>query len=334
MGGVVLFSAVVAVSLQLIQKPEVIEKTIVIREPAEVDFRLYPCVHPSGKCAQVIPNVLLNGNGKLDKVCDIVSVHLPKTGGTTLESFLMDHVRFSEKYYASRVGQFNSIVSRDFKPSPVLFYSKRSYGVHHYMPDTRCVFQVMAMRDPIETVFSGYYYTQKYNVVLDLQGVSIQEGIRLYANAWAELDNFFIRLLAGPEYPELFHHSEVTTLKARKNGGLTDYRLPPVTEEHYQHALYILKNEISFLLITEYLDESIQMLSNVLGVTPSSKLKIMCGQEPCPPSRMKSDPYAELRENKDLMETIRLHNLYSIRLYEEGLKIFDEQRKRYSNIVY
>lgn len=307
----------------------------VITVPMAIESKIYPCVHLSGKCATLLRNPLLYRNVTRCESCDIIYVHIPKSGGTSVEDFIMKNVKFNEKIFFDRLKVYNKVKKDVINPSPVLFYSKRVYGFHNHLPSERNVFQMIVMRNPLDRIFSAFYYTLQVSKTINFGDMSLEEALDVYGSAWAEFNNFDVRLLAGEAYPDVWRHCEVTTLDANLTPRLKDYRLPTLTEEHYLHAERVLRDEMAFIGITEFMDESMDMLAHTLGIEEPRRAKMFCGERLCPIKRKTTDKYAEHRDNIDLITQIKYLNQYSFRLYDFALELFNEQYENYiSNVTF
>ncbi|XP_070580266.1 uncharacterized protein [Ptychodera flava] len=97
----------------------------------------------------------------------VAFVHLPKSGGTSVEEFLFPIVGQQGFLFGTQIGishcsEFTKAAHILSKSKNQLFlYSKRSYGLHEFAPKDKPFMYVTWLREPVDRIVSAYYYIKK-----------------------------------------------------------------------------------------------------------------------------------------------------------------------------
>ena len=188
----------------------------------------------------------------------VISVHIPKTGGVTLRSFLSR--QYDAEQFRDITGaawtlrhQFQDIVAaeEDGFARVRLIHAHMPFGLHRSLPQ-RCAYTTV-LRHPVDRIVSHYYYatsTPSHSL-----GARIREGrIRLedYCRSEfsAELENGQTRILCGIPEVEVRFQDE------------------PCPARALDSAKDNLLHHIQVVGLTERLDASMMLLCVNFGWTP------------------------------------------------------------------
>jgi hypothetical protein len=259
-----------------------------------------------------MPNYSMKGTSSDSRVDTVVGgevepvlifLHIPKTGGTTLNYILEQHYSREESFatFPSRLHPNGSI--EGFKSLPdaektriKVLYGHMGFGLHDYF--ARPAVYVTVLRDPIERVLSQFYHDQReplspfYSYIqsgeMDLEGYA-----RHYALV-AEMDNLQTRMLAG-------------------NWNLRGYG--ECTVDMLATAKRHLRMQFAVVGITERFDEFYLMLCRRLGWPAALYKKHQVTRK-----RPRQD---EL--DRKTLELIRDYNRFDIQLYQYASELFEAQ---------
>ncbi|XP_077861793.1 uncharacterized protein LOC144342779, partial [Saccoglossus kowalevskii] len=184
------------------------------------------CLNSTKIGRKPLPNFYLNKNinnlsaYKEYRDANIAFVHLPKAGGTSVESVLYNVPGINKDgvLHKSRVSHcsdmYRQASSRGFRrnSAQTLFYSKRTFGLHDYAYSERPFVYVTWMRDPISRLLSTYFYTRKTNCfhVHDICRKYVTKSrnltdylLKTSKIHFQDMDNFYVRLLQFGDFPEI-----------------------------------------------------------------------------------------------------------------------------------
>lgn len=231
----------------------------------------------------------------------LILVHIPKTAGTTLAIILLD-------WYGQSSGRAVSgwLAGRaafaaeplESRMAPRVLYGHQAFGLHEHVP--RRSEYLTFLRDPVERTISHYYHVRSekthylHRAVVHL-GMSLEEYIENPFRT-AELDNAQTRMLASPalERAQAVGDAQRSLLESAKDN---------------------LENAFCFVGLTERFDESMVILSDMLGWNRVPTYL---------PARVStSKPKGEVSEK--IRSRIRELNPLDVELYEHVRQRFEAQ---------
>ena len=243
---------------------------------------------------------------KRKKTENIIFLHLPKAGGTTLRHIFYDqykHLNQNEMYTINRTKETPKFyaLSAKKKQQIKLLVGHFPFGLHESLSEG--FKYVTFLREPTDRTISAYFYNKGhqssdvYNLIND-SNLSLYDYLQQDIEPWA--NNAMTKHLAGCD-PEGF-----------KEG---------CTEDLFQIAVKNLQSSFISVGLTEEFDKSLEVLAHKLNwsdftyqnknITPVKKEK------------------GEIDEKT--LELIRQKNSYDIKLYTIGKKIFEEDLKGLAN---
>lgn len=193
----------------------------------------------------------------------VISIHIPKTAGTTLERIYQSvygtrHLRIPNSgggiEYAARTRRVINWDEIDCVSGHM------SYGLHALIPPGREIYYVTFLRLPSERLLSLFYYIKRKPTHTQF-GWTTPLGFQewMETKKLSDQDNGQVRFLAG--------RSDVGTLKPRTI----------VLRSDYEQAI---KNATSFFFIgrTESFDQDVRILAKKLGWSKMPKYENMLVQ--------------------------------------------------------
>ncbi len=162
-----------------------------------------------------------------------IFLHIPKTGGTTLNSVfqkqfvsneLFDHDRFQNKIMT--IEDLKEREKEQLKGVSGHYF----YGVHEYFSKP-CQYFTM-LRDPIERVISSYYFLQTYPIYPQVRDMTLDEFVKQMPFA----QNLQTKMVSGVRRnPNL--QKALENLRAFKVTGIT---------EQFDESLFLMKREFGW----------------------------------------------------------------------------------------
>jgi len=187
------------------------------------------------------------------KVKTIVFLHIPKTGGSTVSNIIKRNFEEDECYICGSRGESQYQSNLNFISLDENQKRKYKFIAGHVelillqsLPQEH--FSFTFLRNPVDRMISMYYYilaNEKHHLheIVSKNRLSIKEFMA--AKLWHELDNGMVRRLSGVR--DLIPY------------GQCDSQL-------LESAKFNLLNNISFFGFLERFDESIFMLSKIVGL--------------------------------------------------------------------
>jgi hypothetical protein len=179
---------------------------------------------------------------RYDSQQPLISIHIPKTGGTSLESQLEQW--FRGRFYNHYYDEQNDSLPPRYEPGPGMcihghFNKKRLFGVQDYYPEARQFIAIM--RDPFEILVSRYYDVKKR----EKKGNAYRNGKPLQLTD--DLEAYLEKEIRNPDY----------------HPNILDYMPVSFNRKNYK---YMIEQHFVYIGITEDLDFSISRLAEKLGM--------------------------------------------------------------------
>jgi len=223
-------------------------------------------------------------NSKIKNKIELVSIHIPKTAGTSFRNILKN------AYGEEEVIRFDisnhqevTIEEKVLKSKKLSKKIKVIHGHFTYRNLTKTVALsdnvpiVTWLRDPIKRIVSNYYYLEE----------KIIEGLEDVKNGLGILSKL---------QKTLIEYARVDVNCNRMSKFLKGIEL----------------EELAFVGIQEYFDEDLLYLSQLLGLTNIESLK----------ENVTNNPRRVFNEiNKEVIDEIKELNIEDIELYEKGLSL-------------
>ena len=175
---------------------------------------------------------------------NIIFLHIPKTGGTTLSTIIEKHYHKSSIYIASEVGlgwctlddiscHFRNLTEKDKKKIKLL-RGHQKFGLHDYLPNS---FKYITMiREPISRVISHYFHLLRDDV--PKQNKPNMPLIEYVKNGNSVCTNYQTRILSGISD---FDYVDSKALdKAKFN--LDNYFIAVGITQKFDQSLILFKN--------------------------------------------------------------------------------------------
>lgn len=236
-----------------------------------------------------------------EKNSAVLFLHIPKTAGSTFHMIL--HKRYPKKSVCNVFGARYSdkeikefIVLPDSKKKDIaLLKGHQPFGLHNYMPK-ECTY-ISILRDPVERVISQYYYIKKnafnpFHEQVEKGGMSLVDFVE--SGMSIGINNGQCRFFYG----DVDKHSY----------GQCD-------DEMYSKVISNLKEHFIWLGLTERFDESVLILSKLLGwETPPYYIRENVSKIRKPARSI----------DTDTIETIKKYNNLDIKLHNHANKLLDQ----------
>lgn len=238
----------------------------------------------------------------------LIFLHIPKTAGSTFHMILNKRYKSNDirNLFGSR---YDEPEIKSFMEEPIeekqnirLLKGHMPFGMHNYLPKESRYISVL--RNPVERVISQYYYIKKnsYNPLhnqVEKDGMTISEFVS--SGISVGMNNGHCRFL---------------------NGDLDEYKFNQCDEVLLEQVKENIKRHFIWLGLTERFDESVLVLSKLLG--------------------WKSPPYyirenvSKNRKSRDLISkeeisVIEKYNSLDMKLYSFVNDMLDKQIKDISN---
>ncbi|XP_070580271.1 heparan-sulfate 6-O-sulfotransferase 3-B-like [Ptychodera flava] len=278
-----------------------------------------------------LPNFFL-GNAKVTSVhplytkASVAFVHLPKSGGTSVEEFLFPIVGQQGFQigvaYCSHFIEAAHILSKS--KNQLFLYSKRTYGLHEFTPKGKPFMYVTWLREPVDRIVSAYYYIKKTRPTFHtmymkyvVNSRNLTECLQKIGNDhFPEFDNCFVRLLQFGTFPDVDAALDDCCGSASDRSAI-----PAVGEKHYLIARENLRNNLAFVGLLEEFKLSQDMLGYVLG-KPALRTAV----------QVNTNPHKTELTDFERREIERM-NYWDIKLYQDAKEIFEQQKERYQEIL-
>jgi hypothetical protein len=241
--------------------------------------------------------------------------HIAKTGGSSIGKALSAVFRteqqlsvmpgprvtalgtWSMEYVAEAWGRLPAEQQEEIR----LVAGHLPFGVHEIFQ--KCSKYVTILRDPVERVLSGFYYSIDEHFRVTKEHVTLEEYVFRKRHYDLGLNNHQTRLVSG--IADLDPFGNVTTGNAR-----------PITKGDLAIALNNLRDHYLLVGITERSEQFLARLASFVGclteLRPAlPKINVTNGRPP----KDDVDPH--------IINEIRKHNQFDLELYEHAKKTFD-----------
>jgi hypothetical protein len=227
---------------------------------------------------------------KKNTVCTFI--HVPKTGGVTLQDVISRKYSGKQMMHIDNVRMRFRSVAETQAAKNLPFMIKGHLDINEVI-DIPNNYLFTLLREPIARVISHYSYlkalpTSGYYRFLNEADATIE---KLYAmKTKKDMDNCFVRYFSGHHELECGH----------------------VSNEHYEKAMSNLKSKIHFFGLQEYFDESLIILAGELQWT-------------LPVYRRKNVTENKVIVSPQTMEFLKEANRWDVLLYNEARQLFMEK---------
>jgi hypothetical protein len=179
------------------------------------------------------------------------------------------------------------------------------FGVHRIF--SKPATYVTLLRDPVERVLSGFYYSIERHFAATGERVTLEEYVFRKRHYDLGLNNHQTRVLSGIEYLDPF--GDFTTENAR-----------PITRDALGVAIKNLRDHYLLIGVTEEAEQFLARFAGLMG---------------WPRNLIPSLPLRNVTENRPIakdiepriIEEIRRHNQFDLELHEYTKKTFDTLRE-------
>lgn len=183
----------------------------------------------------------------------LIFVHIPKTGGRTVEAMLQRQYPTERTYDIYGYGSSISEAVEGLKNLPKkgkqqikLIKGHYQFGLHRILPQ-QCTY-ITLLRDPIDRVISHYYYilthhTHPLHEVVNSRNLSLKDYV--LNGISTELDNGQTRLISGMEHLHEFGRCDTDMLDAAKT-NLQEHFAVAGLVERFDESLVLMKLELGW----------------------------------------------------------------------------------------
>jgi hypothetical protein len=241
----------------------------------------------------------------------LIYLHVPKCGGTTINSVLRSNFGESERFYVnpSNVSTSRQQLagrSESERRSLKLLHGHLSYGWHELLPQDATYFTMI--RDPVARVVSHYNYVRfrtdhshYLRETVQKEDMSIAEYVT--SGICDEMNNGMVRLLAGVEDIVQEPYGESDLPYGTNDPALLD------------RALNNLEDHFAAVGLQEQFDESLLLFRDRLGLQSISYQRKNTGGR----------HYDKVRPDTEDLEAIRSYNQLDRKLYQAVQNRFEEE---------
>ena len=245
----------------------------------------------------------------------IFFIHIPKTGGTTIETLLIDAFERENVCPFSSESDFLS-TELDINKFKV-FCGHNWYHTEQILPKPLFIFSFL--RDPVKRTISAYEHIKRAK----------DHGLHDMVNneaptLWEYLNHrVFSIMIANPQTRIICADADYATIYSQARKGeisiekatsiLTRISHTPPNQDQFDLAIARLEG-LDFVGITEYFDISIRMLFQAMDKQAPASIPRM---NPAPDQTTESLKKYSTQE----IDLIRQMNEFDIRLYDRGLKL-------------
>jgi len=183
---------------------------------------------------------------KYDKTKPLVSIHIPKAGGTSFRNVLKDW--YGDKLYLHYFDEEKKKIPSKYTLDEGIcihghFNKKRNFGIEDYYPEIEQF--VTIIRDPFDIVVSRYFYVKR----LEDSNKSFRNGESLILTP--DVEKYLIEMISDKDY----------------HPNILDYFPRELTLENYKSAI---DEEFIYIGSIEDFEYSVMKISEKLGFTFNS----------------------------------------------------------------
>lgn len=226
----------------------------------------------------------------------VIFIHIPKTGGTTLNKILINNYREYCNIYTTEANKILENISSARIDYLELLSGHFSFGLDQYFAKP-CSY-ITLLREPVERIISHYYYvinSPNNYLYQEVKGKEI--GLAEYVKGYlsAELNNHQTRLISGMHpYPEQPVQVTAKDLKRAKQNIKESFVVAGITEM-FPQSLFLMKKRYQW-------EKASYQSENVNRNRPT--------QEEISP---------------DIIKTIQNNNMFDLKLYQFAKKLLIRQ---------
>ncbi|XP_070556182.1 heparan-sulfate 6-O-sulfotransferase 3-like [Ptychodera flava] len=301
-----------------------------------LDKALRHCYNDSTVGREPLPNFYVFQNAsdrsayRQYRESNIAFVHLPKAGGTSVEKILSEitvrrkRIKKTPVWHCGNL--YNAALSAKDKPTPIFFYSKRTYGIHDFVNPSRPFVYVTWFREPISRLVSTFHFLRKKRCFsvhslckkYILPSASLTQYLKRTENvAVQDMDNYYVRLLQFGDFPDVDDTFEDCCGAVTANDA---HKIPRIEEKHYRVAKRNLE-KIAFIGLMEDFKTSQDMVSTLFGL-PVAKEE----------THANANPHSNVLTDYEQSE-LRRRNVWDLKLYEDAKRIYQLQKEAYLEML-
>lgn len=245
----------------------------------------------------------------------IFFIHIPKTGGTTIETLLIEAFGRENVCPCSSESDFLS-TEPDISKFKV-FCGHNWYHTEQILPKPLFIFSFL--RDPVKRTISAYEHIKRakdhgLHDVLNNEAPTLWEYLnhRVFSTMVANPQTRII--CADADYAALYSQARKGEISIEKATSiLTRVSHAPPNQDQFDLAIARLE-DLDFVGITEHFDTSIRMLFQAMAKQAPASIPKM---NPAPAQSTNSLKAYSAQE----IDLVRQMNEFDIRLYDRGLKL-------------